>query len=217
MSIIDTAKKRYSTKRFNQDKKITTEDFNKVKELLRLSASSVNSQPWHFIIAESDEGKARFAKATQGGFDFNLNKVLKSSHVVAFCAKTDIDDTYLAKLTEQEKADSRFSSADEEKVQHDKRSYFVNLHKETIKDLPQWTAKQTYLSLGSFLLGVADLGLDAVPIEGFDAKIFDEEFKLAEKNLASLALVAVGYRSDDDINAKLPKSRLKEQEIISVI
>lgn len=33
-----------------------------------MSASSVNSQPWHFILAGSDEGKTRIAKATQGGF-----------------------------------------------------------------------------------------------------------------------------------------------------
>lgn len=31
-------------------------------------------------------------------------------------------------------------------------------------------AKQVYLNVGNFLLGVAAMGLDAVPIEGFDAR-----------------------------------------------
>ncbi len=41
-------------------------------------------------------------------------------------------------------------------------------------------AKQVYLNVGNFLLG-ACTGPDAVPIEGFDAAILDEEFGLKEK------------------------------------
>ena len=43
---------------------VTAEQIEQLKTLLRYAPSSVNSQPWHFIIASSEEGKARIAKAT---------------------------------------------------------------------------------------------------------------------------------------------------------
>jgi nitroreductase len=53
-------------------------------EQLRHSPSSVNSQPWHFIVADTDEGKARLAKSTEVGFAYNTPKILNASHVIVF-------------------------------------------------------------------------------------------------------------------------------------
>ena len=81
----------------------------------------------------------------------------------------------------------------------------------TVKhDDAEWMAKQVYLNVGNFLLGVAALGLDAVPIEGFDAAILDAEFGLKEKGYTSLVVVPVGHHSVEDFNATLPKSRLPQ-------
>jgi nitroreductase/dihydropteridine reductase len=71
------------------------------------------------------------------------------------------------------------------------------------------------LNLGSLLLGVSILGIDAVPIEGFDAKELDEEFALRGRGYTSLVIVPLGVRSDDDFNAALPKSRLPEAQLFS--
>lgn len=59
------------------------------------------------------------------------------------------------------------------------------MHRVDLKDDDQWMAKQVYLNVGNFLLGVGAMGLDAVPIEGFDAAILDEEFGLKEKGFTS--------------------------------
>ena len=40
------------------------------------------------------------------------------------------------------------------------------MHRKDLNDDAEWMAKQVYLNVGNFLLGVAALGLDAVPIEG---------------------------------------------------
>ena len=69
--------------------------------------------------------------------------------------------------------------------------------------------------LCNFLLGVAAMGLDAVPIEGFDAAILDEEFGLKEKGFTSLVVVPVGHHSVEDFNATLPKSRLPLSTIVT--
>ncbi len=56
---------------------------------------------------------------------------------------------------------------------------------------------------------------DAVPIEGFDAAILDEEFGLKEKGFTSPVVVPVGHHSVEDFNATLPKSRLPLSTIVT--
>jgi len=45
----------------------------------------------------------------------------------------------------------------------------------------------------------------------------DEALGLKAKGLRSRVMVALGYRSEDDFNARLPKSRLPESAVISEI
>ncbi|KNC08639.1 dihydropteridine reductase [Klebsiella sp. RIT-PI-d] len=208
MDIISVALKRYSTKAFDASKKLTAEQAENLKTLLRFSPSSTNSQPWHFIVASTDEGKARVAKSAAGGYVFNERKILDASHVVVFCAKTAMDDAWLERVVDQEDADGRFATPDAKAANHKGRTFFADMHRKDLNDDDQWMAKQVYLNVGNFLLGVAAMGLDAVPIEGFDAAVLDKEFGLSEQGYTSLVIVPVGQHSADDFNAALPKSRL---------
>ncbi|EJU2489659.1 oxygen-insensitive NAD(P)H nitroreductase [Salmonella enterica] len=208
MDIVSVALKRYSTKAFDPSKKLTAEEADKIKTLLQYSPSSTNSQPWHFIVASTEEGKARVAKSAVANYVFNERKMLDASHVVVFCAKTAMDDAWLDRVVDQEEADGRFATP-EAKAANDKgRRFFADMHRVSLKDDHQWMAKQVYLNVGNFLLGVAAMGLDAVPIEGFDAEVLDAEFGLKEKGYTSLVVVPVGHHSVEDFNAGLPKSRL---------
>ena len=56
MDIISVALKRHSTKAFDASKKLTPEQAEQIKTLLQYSPSSTNSQPWHFIVASTEEG-----------------------------------------------------------------------------------------------------------------------------------------------------------------
>ena len=208
MDIISVALKRHSTKAFDASKKLTADEAEKLKTLLQYSPSSTNSQPWHFIVASTDEGKARVAKSAAGGYVFNERKMLDASHVVVFCAKTAMDDAWLDAVLDQEDADGRFATPEAKAGNNKGRRYFADMHRVDLKDDHHWMAKQVYLNVGNFLLGVGALGLDAVPIEGFDAQILDEEFGLREKGFNSLVVVPVGHHSVEDFNAALPKSRL---------
>ncbi|MDE1219482.1 oxygen-insensitive NAD(P)H nitroreductase [Vibrio aestuarianus] len=215
MNITAHAKARYSTKAFDSTKRISDQHIAEIKELIRFSPSSTNAQPWHFILASSDEAKQKVAQATQGFYSFNEGKILNASHVLVFCAKTSIDENYLLDLLEVEDQDGRFSNDEAKQGQHRGRSYFVNMHRFDLKDAQHWMEKQVYLNVGTVLLGVSTLGIDAVPIEGFDAKVLDEAFALREQGLSSVVIVPLGYRSEEDFNAKLPKSRWPETTIIT--
>lgn len=217
MNIVEFAKARYATKKFDPAKKIANKDFTKIKELLRFSPSSVNSQPWHFYIAESQKGKQRLTVATQPPYAANEPKILDASHVVLFCAKTDISDEYLQSVTDKEDADGRFYTEDAKALAMQVRRFYADLHREDLDDVADWAQKQVYLNIGTLLLASATLGIDAVPIEGVDLQKLNQEFALADKGLSAVALVALGYRAEDDFNATLPKSRLSEDLIFSMI
>lgn len=213
--IVYYAKKRYSTKVFDKSKKISEENISKVKDLLRYAASSINSQPWNFIIASSDEAKAKVAKACEK-YPFNLNAVLDASHVVVFASKTDLSEEYFLKLLEQEDKDGRYLKPEFKDRVHEVRYSFVDIHNNELKDTNHWVDKQLYLNLGSFLLGVAALEIDALPMEGVDFAVLDEQFDLREKGYRSVVVVPIGYADKEaDFNAKLPKSRLPLSEIIT--
>ncbi|MFI3285518.1 MAG: oxygen-insensitive NAD(P)H nitroreductase [Rikenellaceae bacterium] len=217
MDIIEIIKKRYSTKEFDPTREITSETMESIKELLRYPPSSTNIQPWHFIIAQSEEAKVRIAKATQDIFVFNERKVLDASAVVIFCSKVAADEFYLDHLSAVEEQDGRFATKELKEQNHAGRALFASMHKYDLKDQQHWLDKQLYLNLGCFLLGVAALGLDALPMEGCELTVLNREFGLVEKGFTASFLVALGYHTQSDFNAALSKSRLPLDEIVDVL
>lgn len=216
MDIARIAQTRHTCKAYDPTRKIPQEQIEQLKILLRSAPSSVNSQPWHFIVASSDAGKQRIAKATEHAvFSANTPKILNASHIVVLCARTAMDDAHIATVLEQEDRDGRFTAPEGKTMQNKGRNFYVNLHRFDIKDTQHWMEKQVYLALGTLLLGAATLGIDATPIEGFDPKALNEALELREKGLTSVVLAALGYRGADDFNAKLPKSRLPAGDVIS--
>ncbi len=217
MDIIKILNERYTTKAFDRLKKIPQDQIEKIETILRKSPSSTNAQPWHFFIASTEEGKARIAKATSGRYVFNAAKVMDASHVIVFCTRAAIDDKYLHQVLEAETKDGRFANEELKKGQHDGRSYFVNMHRFERRDAQHWMEKQVYLSLGALLIGAASLGIDSCTMEGFDQTVLDAELGLREKGLISSVIVSLGYHAPEDINAKLPKSRLPLEDVITKI
>jgi len=217
MNLSRIALSRHTCKAYDPTRTIPSGQIDQLKTLLRYAPSSVNSQPWHFIIASTPEGKQRIARAaSEGAYVANGAKILNASHVVVFCARTSLDDAYIADLLAQEAADGRLPSAEAREAQNKGRNHYARLHREA-GDTQCWMEKQVYLALGTLLLGAAALDIDATPIEGFDPLKLDEVLGLHDQGLKSVVLAALGYRGKDDFNAALPKSRLPVESVISVL
>lgn len=215
MTIVDTAKKRYATKAFDPDKKLSAEQIDALKQVLRLSPSAINIQAWHFILATSDEAKAKLAAACPGPLTYNAEKIKDAPLVIALCAKNLVDQTSVDRVIEQEFNDGRFATEQTKNERADLLSHYIKKRNENAEEARIWIEKQTYIALGNVLLAAADMGIDSVPIEGFDAAIVNENFELASKGYHVTVLAAFGYHSDADFNAKLPKSRLPDNELFS--
>lgn len=218
MNVSRIALSRHACKDYDPGRIIPSGLMAQLKTLLRFSPSSVNSQPWHFIIASSPEAKARIARsASEGAYIANGPKILKASHVIVFCARNDLDGAHVASLLEQEIMDGRFATEEARQAQSRGRNFYIDRHRFECKDTQCWMEKQVYLALGTLLFGAASLAIDATPIEGFDAGKLDLELDLHKQGMTSVVLAALGYRGADDFNASLPKSRLPEASVISEI
>ncbi|WP_343551018.1 oxygen-insensitive NAD(P)H nitroreductase [Pantoea sp.] len=217
MTLNDAVARRHTVKAFEQGKSLPQEEIETLLNVLRNSPSSVNSQPWHFVVASTAAGREQIAQSTDGAFVYNSPKVLNASHVIALCMRTDLDEAHLNNVLAKEEADGRFAKPEGKAGQDKSRRSYVDMHRYESRDIPQWMEKQVYLALGGLLLGAAMLGIDATPMEGFDQSALDKALGLREKGFTSVVLVSLGYRSDADFNAGLPKSRLPREEIFTFI
>ncbi|MCH9853171.1 MAG: oxygen-insensitive NAD(P)H nitroreductase [Alphaproteobacteria bacterium] len=213
MKLTAILQKRYSTKKFDSSKVIAAETWQQMEDALRLAASSVNSQPWHFIVTASDAGKQRMMKGTEK-YAYNAPKIADASHVVLFCAKTAINDADIMRVLDKEENDGRYINAEfKQQSLMVKQGYFGA--QRDAGSLQHWAEKQTYLNVGNALLSAALLEIDAVPMEGIDIDALNDEFDLSKQGLTALVMVSFGYRAADDFNASLPKSRLAGENIIT--
>ena len=199
MSFLDLAKSRYTTKKYNQDKKISDEKIQQLKEILRLSPSSINSQPWKFTFITDEKTKQQFAGASY----FNEQKVNDASLLVIFSALDDIE---------------KFEKQISKNLPEGSIAYY-NQHLKPLseQEIKSWFQHQVYLSLGYFLSACASLELDSTPMEGID----NEEYAklLQADGYKPLFAVAVGYRDAEDVNqiSVKPKTRLPFEEVIQSI
>ncbi len=60
-NFLELVQSRYSTRAYS-DRKVESEKIEYLLECARLAPSAVNFQPWHFVVVESDEMRARVAE-----------------------------------------------------------------------------------------------------------------------------------------------------------
>jgi nitroreductase/dihydropteridine reductase len=215
MDLLKVSQSRYTTKAYDPNRKIPAAQFERLLEILRLAPSSINIQPWHFFIADHEAAKQRIAKALVGTYAYNAPKVLDSSHTILFCTKTDIDELHLDNLLNRDDLSGRFKDAAAKEGQKNTRAGYIHYYRNDKGDIQRWAENQTFIALGQMLLAAGIEGIDATPIGGFDEGIISEELKLTEQGLIPSVLLTLGYRSENDFNAKLPKSRLPAEDIFT--
>lgn len=216
MNFLDLAQSRYTSKAYDANKKIPEETLTQLLEILRLTPSSINIQPWQFIVAQSQGAKEKIAEAMPDTFAYNIPKVLNASEVIIFTVRSDIDQTHLDKILDAEDEAGRFRTPESKETQRTTRQGYINLYKQQNK-INGWVENQTHIALGNALFAAKAANIDATPIGGFNHEILDRVFDFQAQGLRSVVLLALGYHSDADFNADLPKGRLKTEDVIKII
>ena len=196
MNFLEIAQKRYATKAYRNEK-ISEAKIKELAEILRLAPSSVNSQPWKFVIIGNEALKADLAAHSF----FNEQKIREASHLVVFLAYDDTAafETYFKANQPQPVVD-----------------YYQSVKAGDDERAKAWFQKQVYLATGFFVAACGTEGIDATPMEGIDTAYYTE--KLQVKGCKAVLAVAVGYHSEADVNhpSKTPKKRLPLEEVVKI-
>lgn len=216
-SIIKDLSARYTTKQYDPSKRISAKNIEIIKEAIRLSASSINSQPWKFILIESDEAKNRLDATFVNKYQPNRHHAKEASHIILFAHnpnyqrddhKKVLDINIALGRLKEEKYDATLNGA----------LHFADLLRDEQGSNATWTKAQTYIALGNALHTLARLGIDSTPMEGIDSELISEIFTDELNGYVCHVALAMGYHADaEDFNYGLPKSRLATEEIFTVI
>lgn len=197
MNFLELAQSRYTTKEFDSSRQIEENLLQELMQVLRLSPSSINSQPWHFTLV--GKGDTKHALSVHSGH--NQRKVEACSHIVIFSVWSDV-------ASFEKEAASRMPTP--------AWSYYEQKVKpQGEAAVRSWMAHQVYLSLGFFLAACASMGVDSTPMEGIDTEAYDKV--LQQKQYRTLFAVAIGYRSTNDTNQPniTPKVRRDLSDILN--
>jgi len=214
--IITDLNKRHTVKKYDASKRIPQTDLDILYEAMRLSASSINSQPWKFIVIESDDAKLRMHETFANKYQFNQPHINAASHIILFAHNPAYTRDDYAKVVDKGIEDGR--TKPENREQAFGGFAFAELNTNEAGNNAAWTKSQTYLALGNTMHVLARLGIDSTPMEGIDSELVGDIFKQELDGFVCEVALAIGYHhSEEDYNASLPKSRLAMQDILEVI
>ncbi|MCS3868224.1 nitroreductase/dihydropteridine reductase [Chryseobacterium ginsenosidimutans] len=196
MNFLEKMKSRYTVKKYNPQGKISDEKVQMLKEILHLSPSSINSQPWNFVFVNNPEIKEQLAEVSY----FNKEKVLDSSYLIIFQVIKNPEDF-------------------EKQIEENLPEGSVNYYKTFVKpkgeaEIKSWLKHQVYLSLGVLLSACAAMEIDSTPMEGIENDKYNAI--LNNEKYETLFAVAIGEKSENDSNQPIhtPKKRLESKNVI---
>ncbi|NVK65141.1 MAG: NAD(P)H-dependent oxidoreductase [Flavobacteriales bacterium] len=207
--IIEDLNWRYATKKYDPSKKVSDKDFETIKESLRLAATSYGLQTLKFLVVEDPAVREKLKTASWG-----QPQITEASHLIILCSYNDVNSDHVDEYLE--------NVAETRNVPMESTAQYGDFMKATISQLTLeeksiWSSKQAYIALGQALHTCANLRIDSTPMEGFDAKAYDEILGLSEKNLKASVVLAVGYRHEEDQNQHLAKVRKPSEVIFETI
>ncbi len=196
---------RYATKKFDKDRKISTENWQTLLDSLRLAPSSYGLQPWKFVVVENQEVREKLKEAAWG-----QEQIVSADKLVVLCRLKKLDEAVIDKHIENT-ASTRKTNV--ESLAGYKQMLLGLLGRSEF-ELQSWMDKQVYISLGFLLESAALLEIDACPMEGFAKEKFDEILGLSEFGVASTVVATLGYRSAEDQSATNSKVRFLEKDLV---
>lgn len=208
-TILEQLNWRYATKSYDRAKKVSAEDWEALEKVLTLAPSSYGLQPYKFLVITDPAIREKLKPAAWG-----QSQITDASHLVVFAYKknlTDEDvDHFVDRIVEVRGTSREFLTDYENAMKGSAKGAREGGYIET------WNSRQAYIALGFLLQTAALLGIDATPMEGFDAAQFNELLGLTD--YSAVAVVALGYRdAESDWLANLPKVRMPETELIERI
>ena len=204
--IISQLKWRYATKKFDPTRILPEAKLDVLKESFNLTATSYGLQPLKLVVVSNAELKKQLVPISM-----DQQQVQDASHVLVICTETALTSNYIKDHFNRVEAIRNTPREILDPFQEYLLESFADKRPE---DVALWMSKQAYLALGNLLTVCAVEGIDACPMEGFQPEKYDELLGLTDRGLASVLVLPVGYRAEDDFMADLKKVRRGVDEVI---
>ena len=209
MQLLEQLKWRYSAKRMN-GAEVSSDKIRGILDAIILAPSSMGLQPFQVLVIENSEIREEIFQKASG-----QPQILECSHLLVFCGWTSVSesqiDTYMESI-------ARTREIEVDKLVDFKRSILKFARSMSQAEVKAWSARQTYLALGTAIDAAALSRVDATPMEGFKGKVLDEILDLPSRDLHSAVLLALGYRDEEkDEFANVPKVRRDFEDIFEII
>jgi nitroreductase / dihydropteridine reductase len=199
---------RYATKAMDPSKPVPQTKVDAILEAISLTPTSSGLQPYEVFVITNPELRAKIRPVA-----WDQAQITDGSHLLVFAAWDNYTeariDAVLARIVElRGEVGARMSSYyDTLKANYLARDAEVNY---------AHAARQAYIALGIALTAAAFEGVDATPMEGFDADAVDEILGLRAKGLRAVTLVPLGYRAEgSDWLAGMPKVRKAMSDLVT--
>lgn len=180
---------RRSIKNYDKSVKISREEMTEILTLATRAPSSVNMQPWRFLVIESPEAKATLAPLAR----FNQTQVETSSAVIAV----------FGDLNNFEKFEEIYGAAVEkgfmplevkERIHASFSDYFEKIPREDMEDVVLVDGGLVSMQL---MLAARAYGYDTNPIGGYEKDKIAEAFGLDKDRYVPVMLISIGKAADN--------------------
>lgn len=206
MNSIENLKWRYAVKKFDETKIVDSSKVNLLKEAFNLTATSYGLQPIKLLVIQNKELQSQLVEHS-----WNQKQVAQASHVLVFCVDTALTgsdvENYFARVKE-------IRNTPDEVITPFKNFLVSKIESQSSEELYAWAKNQAYLAMGNLLTVCAQERIDSCPMEGFVPEKYDEVLNLADKNLASVLVLPIGFRAEDDFMKDQKKVRKNLEETV---
>ncbi|MED1738558.1 nitroreductase family protein [Bacillus swezeyi] len=196
-------KERRSIRNYDPTVKISKEEMTEILEEATTAPSSVNAQPWRFLVIDSSEGKEKLAELAS----FNQTQVSTSSAVIAVFADMnnadDLEEIY-SKAVElgympQEVKDRQMKAL---------TAHFEKLPAQVNRETILIDAGLVSMQL---MLTARAHGYDTNPIGGYDKENIAETFGLEKERYVPVMLLSIGKAADEGYASyRLPVDKIAQ-------
>lgn len=207
MNYLEALQKRYSVKKFNQEK-IPADILRNILQAGKLSASSLGLQPYKIYVAESKE----ILEKLQSAF-YNPSQISTCSHLIIIAAKNHIEDHYIDGYFRHI---AEIRNVELESLEGFRKS--IDGYRMSKKNnMAEWNEKQAYIVLANMMFAAALEKIDSCPMEGFKPGKIEEILELNTNNERISVTLALGYRAEDDAFQHNKKVRKTDEKLFKFL
>jgi len=207
-TLIEALNKRYATKLFDKNRKISKQNLETIIETARLTPTSYGLQLMKMVVIEDLKLREKLLSHS-----YHQQQVVDASHLLVLCSYSSFDvkhiDNYINNISKIRELD-----VNSKQLQGFKEMLKRFRENSNIEQLKHWMKNQQYIVLGNILTACALLNIDACPMEGFVPEKYDDILELDKEGLNSVLIIPIGYASNDDKYKNLKKVRVSTEDFV---